>query len=115
MAIQPFTTVVDLPKNWCLMRASSMFYIRRYCVLLGTAALKVYSYFVEPEPFVSDSYFSNWDTERGRVCLLNALFPIPQPHTPSFYKDDEILVLKGESYLYRRLCLWNCMHKVSVV
>ncbi len=40
---QLFTTVVDWPNTGCLMEVSSMFYICRYCVLLGTAEYSVVS------------------------------------------------------------------------
>ncbi len=46
MYVQPFTTVVDWPEIGRLMEVSSMFYICRYCVLLGTAELSYLYTFV---------------------------------------------------------------------
>ncbi len=40
MYIQPFTTVVDWSEIGCLMEVFTMFYICRYCILLGMTDLK---------------------------------------------------------------------------
>ncbi len=80
MYIQPFPTVVDWPKNGCLMKVSTMLYICRYCIF-------------------------TWDGRFVNAPMIFSLMVPPIVSLHQFTPDDTLYVcvhhIKHNSFLFQ--------------